>query len=128
MNEERIIKRVDFVGSSRDDLREFPDEVKQDIGYALHEAQRGGKSASTKPLKGFGGFGVLEIIANFSSGTYRAVYTVRFEKVIYVLHCFQKKSKHGIKTPQQEIDLIKQRLKVAEEDYKTTTEVINHEE
>jgi len=70
-----------------------------------------------KPLKGFVGAGVLEIIENFFGNTYRAVYTVRFEKVVYVLHCFQKKSKHGIKTPQQDIDLIKQRLKVAEEDY-----------
>jgi len=116
MSEER---RVDFIGSSREDLRGFPDEVKQDIGYALFEAQRGLKSASAKPLKGFGGAGVLEIVENFSSGTYRAVYTVRFEKVIYVLHCFQKKSKHGIKTPKQDIELIKQRLELAEEDYKT---------
>ena len=119
MNEERILKRVDFVGSSRDDLKEFPDEVKQDIGYVLYEAQRGEKPAAAKPLKGFSGAGVLEIVENFTGGTYRAVYTVRFQKVIYVLHCFQKKSKHGIKTPQQDIDLIKQRLRVAEEDYNT---------
>ena len=118
MNEEGVLKRVDFIGSSRDDLKEFPDEVKQDIGYALFEAQKGEKAQAAKPLKGFGGSGVLEIVENFSAGTYRAVYAVRFEKVIYVLHCFQKKSKHGIKTPQQEINLIKQRLKVAEEDYK----------
>ena len=117
MSEER---RVDFIGSSREDLRGFPDEVKQDIGYALFEAQRGLKSASAKPLKGFGGAGVLEIVENFSSGTYRAVYTVRFEKVIYVLHCFQKKSKRGIRTPRQEIDLIRRRLRLAEEDYRTT--------
>lgn len=119
MSEERILKRIDFIGSSREDLREFPDEVKQDIGYALYEAQRGEKPAVAKPLKGFSGAGVLEIVENFSSGTYRAVYTVRFQKVIYVLHCFQKKSKHGIKTPQQDIDLIKQRLRAAEEDYNT---------
>lgn len=119
MSEERILKRVDFIGSSREDLKEFPEEVKQDIGYALYEAQRGEKPAAAKPLKGFSGAGVLEIVENFSSGTYRAVYTVRFQKVIYVLHCFQKKSKHGIKTPQQDIDLIKQRLRVAEEDYNT---------
>ena len=113
------IKKLSFVGSSRKNIKEFPDEVKQDIGYALFEAQRGEKSVSAKPLKGFGGVGVLEIVENFSSGTYRAVYTVRFQKVIYVLHCFQKKSKHSIKTPQQDIDLIKQRLRVAEEDYNT---------
>ena len=114
-----MLKRIDFVGSSREDLREFPEEVKQDIGYALYEAQRGEKPAAAKPLKGFGGAGVLEIVENFTGGTYRAVYTVRFQKVIYVLHCFQKKSKHGIKTPQQDIDLIKQRLRAAEEDYAT---------
>jgi len=118
MSEERILKRVDFIGSSRNDLKEFPEEVKQDIGYALYEAQRGQKPASAKPLKGFSGAGVLEIVENFTAGTYRAVYTVRFRQVVYVLHCFQKKSKHGIKTPQQDIDLIKQRLKLAEEDYK----------
>jgi len=119
MSEEGIIKRVDFIGSSREDLKGFPEEVKQDIGYALYEAQKGRKPAVAKPLKGFSGAGVLEIVENFTGGTYRAVYTVRFQKVVYVLHCFQKKSKHGIKTPQQDIDLIKQRLKIAEEDYKT---------
>ena len=112
------LKRVDFVGSSREDLREFPEEVRQDIGYALFQVQQGGKPMSAKPLKGFGGAGVLEIIENFSGDTYRAVYTVKFGKVIYVLHCFQKKSKHGIKTPQQDMDLIKRRLRVAEEDYR----------
>jgi phage-related protein len=73
-------------------------------------------------LKGFGGAGVLEIIENFVGDTYRAVYTVSFKKVVYVLHCFQKKSKHGIKTPQQDIDLVKKRLKAAEEDYKANYE------
>lgn len=119
MSEERITKRVDFIGPSLDDLKKFPEELRQDIGYSLYQAQRGEKPASAKPLKGFIGAGVLEIVENCSSGTYRVVYTVRFEKVIYVLHCFPKKSRHGIKTPQQEIDLIKQRLKEAEEDYKT---------
>ena len=114
-----MLKRIDFIGSSREDLKEFPDEVKQDIGYALYEAQRGEKPAAAKPLKGFSGAGVLEIVENFTDGTYRAVYTVRFQKVIYVLHCFQKKSRHGIKTPQRDIDLIRQRLKLAEEDYHT---------
>lgn len=92
------------------------------MGYVLFEVQKGGKPASAKPLKGFGGAGVLEIIENFSGGAYRAVYTVKFEKVVYVLHCFQKKSKHGIKTPKQDMDLIKQRLKAAEEDYKANYE------
>lgn len=111
------LKKLDFIGPSRDDLKEFPDEVKQDIGYALFEAQRGTKPTNAKPLRGFGGAGVLEIIENFVGDTYRAVYTVKFAKVVYVLHCFQKKSKSGIKTPIHEIDLIKQRLKSAEEDY-----------
>ncbi len=96
--------------------------MKQDIGYALFEAQKGQKSDAAKPLKGFRGAGVLEIIERFDGDTYRAVYTVKFQKIVYVLHCFQKKSKSGIKTPQQEIDLIKQRLKIAEEDYKATYE------
>ncbi len=116
--DERIPKKLDFVGSSREDLKEFPQEVRQDIGYALFEVQRGQKPASAKPLQGFGGASVLEIIENFSGDTYRAVYTVKFREVVYVLHCFQKKSKHGIKTPQQDVGLIKQRLRVAEEDYK----------
>ena len=118
MSEDRGVKRIDFIGSSKRDIREFPEEVKDDIGYALFEVQKGGKPASAKPLKGFSGAGVLEIIENFDGDTYRAVYTVKFQKVVYVLHCFQKKSKHGIKTPQHDIDLIKQRLKIAEEDYK----------
>ena len=115
---EGFLKQLDFVGSSRDDLREFPEEVRQDIGYALFEAQKGLKPGAAKPLRGFGGAGVLEIIENFLGDTYRAVYTVKFEKVVYVLHCFQKKSRHGIKTPQQDIELIKQRLKAAQEDYR----------
>ena len=118
MAEHGALKPLDFIGSSREDLREFPDEVKQDIGYALFEAQKGQKSEAAKPLKGFGGAGVLEIIERFDGDTYRAVYTVRFREVVYVLHCFQKKSKSGIKTPQQEIELIQRRLRAAEEDYR----------
>ena len=117
-----MAKKLDFIGSSRKDIRAFPEEVKDDIGYALFEAQEGKKPASAKPLKGFGGAGVLEIIEDFSGDTYRAVYTVSFKEVIYVLHCFQKKSKRGIKTPQRDIELIKRRLKIAEEDYKTNYE------
>ena len=116
---QEALKPLDFIGSSREDLREFPDEVKQDIGYALFEAQKGRKPEAAKPMKGFGGAGVLEIIERFDGDTYRAVYTVRFREVVYVLHCFQKKSKSGIKTPQQDMELIQRRLKVAEEDYRT---------
>lgn len=117
MSEEEALKQLDFIGSSREGLKEFPEEVRQDIGYALFEVQKGLKPTAAKPLKGFGGAGVLEIIENFVGETYRAVYTVKFQKVVYVLHCFHKKSKHGIKTPQQDINLIKQRLRVVEEDY-----------
>jgi len=119
MADQEALKPLDFIGSSREDLRGFPDEVKQDIGYALFEAQKGHKSESAKPFKGFGGAGVLEIIERFDGDTYRAVYTVKFREVIYVLHCFQKKSRSGIKTPQQEVELIQRRLKAAEEDHRT---------
>jgi len=112
------LKKLAFIGSSRDDLREFPAEVRQEIGYALFEVQNGSKPAEAKPLKGFGGAGVLEIIENYFGDTYRAVYTVKFAKAVYVLHCFQKKSKKGIKTPQHEIDLIRQRLMIAEDKYR----------
>ena len=118
MADQEVLKPLDFIGSSREDLREFPDEVKQDIGYALFEAQKGQTSESAKPLKGFGGAGILEIIERSDGDAYRAVYTVKFREVVYVLHCFQKKSKSGIKTPQQDIELIHRRLRVAEEDYR----------
>ena len=117
MIEEETLKPLSWIGSSRGDLKEFPEEARQDIGFALFEVQRGQKPSAAKPLRGFGGAGVLEIIENFADDAYRAVYTVKFQKVVYVLHCFQKKSKHGIKTPRQEIDLIRQRLRAAEEDY-----------
>ena len=125
MSEEQRLKPLDWIGSSREDLKEFPEEVRQDIGFALFEVQRGLKPAAAKPLRGFGGAGVLEIIENFVGDTYRAVYAVKFQKVVYVLHCFQKKSKQGIKTPQQDIELIKQRLRVAEEDYKANYSEVN---
>jgi len=112
------MKKLNFVGSSREDLKEFPEDVRQDIGFALHQAQCGAKATIAMPLKGFGGAGVLEVKENCDGDTYRAVYTVKFRDVIYVLHCFQKKSKSGIKTPQHDIDLIKRRLRVAEEDYR----------
>jgi phage-related protein len=92
------------------------------IGYALYFAQIGDKHPSAKPLKGFGSAGVLEVIEDHDGDTYRAVYTVKFSGAVYVLHAFQKKSKSGIKTPQQTIALIKERLKLAEEDYKKRKE------
>jgi phage-related protein len=88
------------------------------MGYALYQAQVGLKASSAKPLRGFGGAGILEIVEDYQTDTYRAVYTVRFSELVYVLHAFQKKSKKGIATPKPDIDLIRRRLKVAEEDYK----------
>lgn len=87
------------------------------MGYALHLAQNGGKHEAAKPLAGFGGAGVLEVVDNYDGDTYRAVYTVKFTDVVYVLHAFQKKAKRGIRTPQQDIDLVRERLKLAEADY-----------
>ena len=110
-------KAVRWVGRSREDLRQFPDEAKRDIGFALAFAQRGEKHPSAKPLKGFGGAGVLEIVEDHRGDTYRAVYTVRFGEIVYVLHAFVKKSTSGIKTPKRDIRLIEQRLKAAEADY-----------
>ena len=114
----RFIKQCLFVGPTRRELKAFPDEVRGDIGHALHQAQCGDEPDSAKALKGFGGRTVLEIVADFDGNTYRAVYTVRFADVIYVLHAFQKKSKKGIATPKHVIDLIKFRLRDAEADYR----------
>jgi phage-related protein len=108
---------VRWVASSREDLRGFPDDVRQRIGGALWEAQIGLKAPYAKPLRGFTGAGVLEIVDDFDGDTYRAVYTVRFAGAVYVLHAFQKKSKHGAATPKVELDRIAQRLKRAREDY-----------
>jgi phage-related protein len=110
-------KPVRWVGSSKEDVTNFPQEVRRRMGGALWEAQIGRKAPYAKPLKGFGGAGVLEIVDDFEGDTFRAVYTVRFEKAVYVLHAFQKKSKRGAATPKAELDLIDQRLKRAREDY-----------
>ena len=112
------IKPVAWIGSSYKDFREFPDSVQDSMGYALYQAQIGLKHGSAKPLKGFGGAGVLELVADHVGDTFRAVYTVKFATAVYVLHAFQKKSKSGIKTPTEDIELIQRRLKAAEADYK----------
>lgn len=114
MTAEPPLKPVIWVGTSRKDLRGFPDPVQDHVGYALFVAQRGGEHRDTKPLTGFGGAGVVEIIKDYRSDTFRAVYTVRFAGSLYVLHVFQKKSKTGRKTPKSEIDLVKRRLREAE--------------
>ncbi len=115
--EEPSPKPVRWVGGSRDDLRSFPEAVRNRVGGALWEAQLGRKAPYVKPLKGFGGAGVLEVVDDFGGDAYRAVYTVRYAGVVYVLHAFQKKSRKGIATPRQEIKLIEERLQRAREDY-----------
>ncbi len=102
------LKKVVWHGSSYRDLKEFPDEVQKHIGYALHFAQRGEKHPDAKSLKGLP---VMEIVSRFDTNTYRTVYYTKIAERIVVLHCFQKKSKHGIATPQYEMDVIWQRLR-----------------
>ena len=113
-NDDITPKPLFWIGSSRKDMRSFPTEVKLSMGFALWQALLGGIHSDVKPLKGFGGAGTLEVVEDYDGNTYRAVYTVKFAGVIYVLHAFQKKSKTGKKTPLHEIDLIRQRLKRAE--------------
>lgn len=108
---------VEFVASAERDLAAMPDEVKSVFGYAIFQAELGEKHPDAKPLKGFGGGGVLEVVEDHRGDAYRAVYTVKFAGVIYVLHAFQKKSKKGGKTDKRDIELIKARLKVAEQHY-----------
>ena len=108
-------KPLIWIGSSRDDLSAFPDAVRGVMGHALYLAQCGRKHDDAKPLKGFGGAGVLEIISAISGEAWRTVYTVRLAGRVYVLHAFQKKSKRGAATPQADIELIRRRLKRAEE-------------
>jgi len=109
-------KPLDWVGSSKRDFLEFPEPVKDEMGNALGVAQLGGKHPSAKPWKGHGP-GVLELVEDHDGDTFRAVYTVRFRKVMYVLHAFQKKSAKGIKTPQTDIEMVERRLKIAQADY-----------
>ncbi len=116
--EREPLKPVRWIGSSLRDLRSFPRPVRNDIGHALYTAQKGKIDEAAKPMKGFGGGGVLEIIADHRGDTWRAVYTVHFEDAVYVLHAFQKKSKRGIATPKKEIDLIHKRLADAQRDYR----------
>lgn len=109
-----------WIGSSLRDLREFPDEVQDVLGYALYAAQIGLKAPSAKVLSGFGSAGLIEIVDDYQGDTYRAVYTVMFANSVYMLHAFQKKSKKGSATPKADIDLVKRRLKIAEEHSKGT--------
>ena len=111
------LKPLFWVGSAKKDLKTFPAEVQDVFGYALYLAQTGGKHLDAKPLKGFGGAGVLEIVDDFERGMYRAVYTVKLGDAVYVLHAFQKKSTRGIATRKEDIELIEQRLKQARAHY-----------
>lgn len=109
-----MTKPVFWLGRSQQALAEFPVRVRGEIGYALWLAQLGDKHVSAKPLQGFGGAGVLEVVADDDGDTYRAVYTVRFADAVYVLHVFQKKSRRGIATPKPDLDLIRVRLRAVE--------------
>ena len=111
-------KTLVWIGSSQKDLSKLPNDVIDFMIYGLRLAQRGERSTSTKSLKGFGGAGIIEIIDSDISGAYRTVYTISMKEVVFVLHLFQKKSKHGIKTLKRDMDLIKSRLKLAREIYK----------
>lgn len=107
-------KLLHWVASSKKDLMAMPQDVQDTFGYALHLAQIGQKHQDAKPLKGFGGAGVLEVVEDFQGNAYRAVYTVRYAAAVYVVHCFQKKSTQGIATPKPDVDLINLRLKAIE--------------
>jgi phage-related protein len=115
MTDEPPLKPVIWVGSRRKDLREFPEPVQDHMGYALYVAQCGGKHRDAKTLSGFGGAGMVEVVKDFRGDTFRAVYTLRYAGAVYVLHAFQKKSKTGRETPRGDIELIKQRLREAEQ-------------
>ena len=115
-------KPIHWMASSLDDIRAFPVDVRRGVGQALYEAQLGGRHPRAKPLAGFGGAGVLEIVEDHDGDTYRAVYTVRFRDVLYVLHAFKKKAKRGIAAPKRDVDLIRSRLRDATAHYHETHE------
>ena len=107
-------KPIIWIGSSRKDLRLFPKQVRIDIGKALYAAQNGETDPAAKPLRGFSGTSVMEIVERYETDAYRAVYTAKLGETIYVLHAFQKKSKRGVATPKRELDLVRRRLVDAE--------------
>lgn len=117
MGRPNVLKLLFWMGTTLKNVRAFPSEVREVIGYGLYQAQTGGKHPDAKPLKGFRGSGVLEIVEDHDGNTYRAVYTVRMAGAVYVLHAFQKKSKNGVATPKHDIDLVKERLKRARAHY-----------
>jgi len=109
------LKPIIWVRSSKEDLKRFPLTAQKHIGFALKMAQMGEKHPDAKPMRGFGSGRVVEVVEDYDRNAYRVVYTVRFTEAVYVLHCFQKKSRHGIATDRRDIDLIKGRLARAEE-------------
>ncbi len=111
------LKPVEWIGSTKADLKRFPETVQDVVGYALYQAQVGLRHRGVKPLRGLGS-NVLEVVSRHDGDTFRAVYTVRFRAAVYVLHAFQKKAKRGIATPKPEIDLIRRRLRAAEKHYR----------
>jgi len=111
------MKPAAFIAASLAEISAMPDEVKRVFGFAIRLAQRGEKHPDAKPLKGFGGASVLEVVEDYDGNTYRAIYTVKFAGMVYVLDVFQKKSKQGNKTAKHDIDRIKARLKLAQADY-----------
>jgi phage-related protein len=115
-------KPLYWIASSRKDLKAMPERVRKNVGTALLDVQHGEKPADARPLRGFGGAGVLEIVDDYQTDTYRAVYTVDFPGAVYVLHAFQKKAKHGIVTPRREVDLIRSRYGLARQHHATLRE------
>lgn len=114
------LKPLYWVGSSKEDLKKSPADVRQVMGYALYLAQTGRRHPDAKPLKGFGGAGVLEIVEQHKGDAYRGVYTVKLRGAVYVLHAFKKKSKRGVKTPRREIQTVRRRLRMAERFHERT--------
>lgn len=116
------MKDAYFLGSSLSEIRSFPKDVRQEIGFAIETAQLGGKAINVVPLVGFKGAGVLEVISDCDGDTFRAVYTVRFRETVYVLHAFKKKSTRGIATPRKEMNLVRSRLRDAQAHYENEKE------
>ena len=110
-------KPIKWIGSAKRDLDAMPEDVKDVFGHAIDLAQAGGRHQDAKAMTGFGSAGVLEVVEDFRGDTFRAVYTLKFAGWVYVVHCFQKKSKSGIKTPKEDLALINARLKAAKQDY-----------
>jgi phage-related protein len=110
-----VLKPLTWMGASRRGFSAFPEAVKSEMGYGLFQAQQGFRHRKAKTLTGFGSAGVVEIVSEYRGDAFRTVYTVRFASSVYVLHAFQKKSKTGVATPQSEINLVRQRLREAEQ-------------